>query len=190
MIAVMIGNNTVVIFINNLKILLNQLFNLPSATLKSCLLVSISDSVSFARRPRSLKELDRWKATEYRSFLLYIGPIVMRNYLSNDVYSHFILLSSAARLLSSEISASSVDHAAHFLKKFVSDAAKYYDPKFYVYNVHSLLHLPNDCLNYGKLTNFDAFPFENLLYIMKPVSLECPFLPIKSVENWREFWPL
>ena len=100
----MIGNNTVVIFINNLKILLNQLFNLPSATLKSCLLVSISDSVSFARRPRSLKELDRWKATEYRSFLLYIGPIVMRNYLSNDVYSHFILLSSAARLIFRDIS--------------------------------------------------------------------------------------
>lgn len=35
----------------------------------------------FARKTHTLKELDRWKATELRLFLLYVGPVILRNYL-------------------------------------------------------------------------------------------------------------
>jgi hypothetical protein len=55
----------------------------------------------FVRRPRSLSELDRWKATEFRSFLLYTGPVVLKGVLSDTVYSHFMLSSSAISLLAS-----------------------------------------------------------------------------------------
>ena len=46
----------------------------------------------FARQPRSLDELERWKATEFCQFLLYTGPVVLRNVVSKDLYQHFLCL--------------------------------------------------------------------------------------------------
>ena len=44
----------------------------------------------FSRQPRWLDELDRWKATEYRQFLLYAGPLVLRDLLHKEVYQYFL----------------------------------------------------------------------------------------------------
>lgn len=53
----------------------------------------------FSRTPRSLTEILRWKATEYRLFLLYTGPIVLKNVISEPCYSHFICLHVCFRIL-------------------------------------------------------------------------------------------
>lgn len=60
--------------------------------------------VEFARKPRVItnsKKL-RWKATECRSFLLYFGPVILKEVLSEDKYIHFLSLHIATRILMSE----------------------------------------------------------------------------------------
>lgn len=53
----------------------------------------------FARKTRSLEEFERWKATEFRLFLLYVGPVILRNYLPQNYLLHFISLHCAIRIL-------------------------------------------------------------------------------------------
>lgn len=46
----------------------------------------------FARQPRSLFEVERWKATEFRQFLLYTGPVVLKGIVTDTMYDHFLCL--------------------------------------------------------------------------------------------------
>ena len=48
--------------------------------------------------PRELSELDRWKATEFRQFLLYTGPVVLRHVVTEAVYDHFLSLTLSLTL--------------------------------------------------------------------------------------------
>lgn len=125
----------------------------------------------FARQPRGLSELDRWKATELKSFLLYTSLVVLRPYLSAAAWKHFISFSIAIRLLSEEVDAirnANINIAEDLLKYFVSNSHVHYGETFCVFNVHSLLHLPNDVSHFQlPLLAFSCFPFENHLQKVK-----------------------
>jgi hypothetical protein len=45
----------------------------------------------FARKCRNLSEIDRWKATEFRQFLLYSGIVAMKGQVPEDYYDNFLL---------------------------------------------------------------------------------------------------
>ena len=55
------------------------------------------------------------------------------------------------------------DYAKDRLVDFVTHFIKLYGKEFVTYNVHAVIHLPNDVKNYGNLDKFSAFPFENFL---------------------------
>lgn len=60
-----------------------------------------SQSSEFARRPRSLRDLKGWKATEFRNFLIYSGPIFLENVLKEEIYTNFMALHVAITIVSS-----------------------------------------------------------------------------------------
>jgi len=58
--------------------------------------------VEFARKPRGLNEVDKWKATEFRQFLFYTGIVAMKSVLPSNCYNHFLSLSVAIRILTDQ----------------------------------------------------------------------------------------
>ena len=122
----------------------------------------------FARKPRTVKEYDQWKATELRQFLLYSGPIVLKGVMDNAFYNHFLLFHLAVFILTSERYCKKyLDYAHELLVTFVEHSSKLYGKEFLVYNVHSLVHLCNNVKLHGSLDKFSAFPFENFLGQLK-----------------------
>ena len=49
----------------------------------------------FARKPRSLQFIARWKETELRQFLLYTGKIVLKGLLRKELFNYFLTLNIA-----------------------------------------------------------------------------------------------
>ena len=81
----------------------------------------------FARKPRQISELDRWKATELRQFLLYTGPVCLQHVLNEAMYCNFMLQSVGMYiLLSPKLSAQYCSFAGDLLKLFVENAGKLY----------------------------------------------------------------
>jgi len=57
----------------------------------------------FARKPRSISDLNHWKATEYRNFLLYLSPAALIGILDKSRYKHFMLLHCGIYILASDL---------------------------------------------------------------------------------------
>lgn len=122
----------------------------------------------FARMPRALTEVNRWKATEFRQFLLYTGPVVLREVLRADVYANFLLLSTAMSMLVSPYFATKLnDYANSLLHSFVKHFALLYGEDQLVYNVHGLTHLAQDAKHFGNLDGISSFPYKNYLQKLK-----------------------
>lgn len=99
----------------------------------------------FARLPRTLHVIDRWKATECRQLLLYTGPVVLKPILSKRNYIHFLALSIAIRTLcDSNLCLVLNDYANSLLKWFIIQYKELYGIRYISYNVHNLIHLANE----------------------------------------------
>lgn len=138
--------------------------------------------IEFNRKTRSLAELAHWKATEYRTFLVYLGIVALKGIVDLAIYEHFLLLHCAITIFLSakHISTFGTDMAANFLNVFIKHSRKIYGIEFLVYNVHVLCHLKDDVEKFGPLDNFSSFPFENYLKDLKKL-IRSPLNPLAQV---------
>lgn len=80
----------------------------------------------FARKGRALSEVDRWKATEFKNFLLFTGPVAFKGVISEEAYNNFIMLHVAISILSGDdISGELCDYmlnsfSSHLYKTFLA----------------------------------------------------------------------
>lgn len=119
----------------------------------------------FQRTTRSLTEIERYKAIEFKFILLYAGPIIFKKVLSKDIYRHFLLFHTACRILCSKTRAvRDCVNARNLLRNFVLLMPRFYGETSLIGNVHNLIHLADDVELMGcSISHYTAFPFENAL---------------------------
>ena len=125
----------------------------------------------FARQPRSLKDLRRFKATEFRQFLLYTGPVFLKDLLETFEYKHFLYLMVGISVLLDEDATFRLEHlsfAQENILNFVRYAEPIYGKNFMSYNTHCLIHIADDVAHFNcSLNDISAFPFEDHLMKLK-----------------------
>lgn len=140
-------------------------------------------SKEFARRPREIKDFGQWKATELRQFLLYTGPIILQKELKPVIYSNFLTLHVATRILCQNNNTDEyIEYANKLLKHFVQCFIKHYGPEYVSHNIHGLLHIADSVKQFGPLDTFSAFPFENFMRELKSL-LRKSEKPLEQISN-------
>lgn len=129
-----------------------------------------SQPKDFCRRPRFLRDVKFWKATEFRNFLLYSGPIVLKNVILDNMFNNFMSLHVAIIILVSSTFTKiqeNIVYAQELIEYFIKTFQITYGKEFMSHNFHNLLHLCEDVKKYGHLDKFSAFKFENFMTSVK-----------------------
>lgn len=126
--------------------------------------------------------MSRWKATEFRNWLLYIGIIVTKPVLKDEHWKHFFGLSVSMIILLSPDYAKYINLSRILLDNFVKNFEKMYGRHLISHNIHGLLHISEDYEQFGPLDNCSAFPFENYMCSLKKM-LRKPNKPLEQVVN-------
>ncbi|KAE8739396.1 hypothetical protein FOCC_FOCC015109 [Frankliniella occidentalis] len=122
----------------------------------------------FARKCRSLKYVKKFKATEWRLILYYVGVVLFEATLPKHLYEHFLVLFVAMTILTSEVHLQNhIDYAHELMSYFIQTFIELYGKKYASHNIHNLIHLVDDCRVHGSVDKFSAFVFENFYQKLK-----------------------
>lgn len=146
-------------------------------------LISLRSNIpaEFCRRPRSIFHLGTWKATELRLFALYLGPFVLPKFCDDRFTKCFTTLTVILRIFCT--SNANNDYLLYAEKLVLFLHAQFrnlFGEKFFVYNVHSLIHLFDDVKKFGEVDSFSCFQYENFLRFIKR-KLRSPKFPLQQL---------
>lgn len=125
----------------------------------------------FTRKVRTLEELKNFKATEYRFFGLYFGPVLfLKCCISEEATKHFLKFFVAYRLLMGKtnfVSKEDLTVANLLLQAYVEEYPSIYGSERVGSNIHTLLHLSEMVENHGSLDNFSCYKYENFYQMLR-----------------------
>lgn len=120
------------------------------------------------RAIRKLDCLKFWKGLEFRTFLLYLGIVILKDYLPTEAYQHFVLLFCGVTICSTKSYIQYTDLADRLFSDYIEGYINIYGIDSITSNVHNLCHVVDDVKRFGPLPEISAYPFENRLgYIKK-----------------------
>lgn len=135
---------------------------------------TVSNFLSKCKLPseihRSVRGLDclfHWKASEYRSFLLYLSIVILPYVLPRDAFRHFLAFYCGITICSSKSYVNLLPLAKELLQHFVENYKDFYGADYITSNVHNVTHIVDEVQRFVPLPTFSAYPFENKLYLIK-----------------------
>lgn len=136
-----------------------------SAYLVSCNIYRPSE---IHRKISPLSEMPRWKAAEYRTFLYYTSLTVLKKFLPEQNYNHYLLFYCSIAIFGSEYHCEKmIDTADEMIKTFLNLFKSMYGIHHFSSNLQNLLHLSDEVRRCGVLDKFNACKFENKLQDVK-----------------------
>lgn len=139
----------------------------------------------FSRKLGTIDSYLSWKATEFRTFLLYIGVYVFsfKKILNSVFYRNFLLFSISMRMMLTDNNQNNIECIRGMITEFVVEARDLYGISFLSYNVHALTHLPDDYINFGNLNKISCFKYESFLGKHIKGCVKSGFKPVKQIAN-------
>lgn len=139
--------------------------------------------VEFQHKLRSfIDSLGLMKGTEFRQYLLFVGPLLLRGIVDEEKISNLITLQIASTIFSHKRFAIYYNEADMLMRKFITDFAAIYHPSHVVYVVHSLCHMRHFVDLYGPWDNFSTCEYESFNCTVKNY-LKSNIKPLIQVTN-------
>ena len=140
------------------------------------------------RTPGSLKHRKKWKASEWRSFLLYYLLICFDNFLPQRYIKHWFLLVYSMTIFSKpKITEDQFKKAKKALRKFVLNVEVLYGKQYMKFNVHISLHISQAVRNFSALWAWSTFPYENYNSVLKRLFSGTQFIPEQICKFYGRF---
>lgn len=124
-------------------------------------IVQIQSNTSVIRELRLLKDIALWKASEFRSWLLFYFIACLKGFLKDKYLVHLALLSKATNLLLQKtVTHYHIECALKLFKIYSFFFQKYFGEENMVYNIHLLSHIPEGVLKFGPIVGHNSFLYE------------------------------
>uniref|UniRef100_A0A6V7IHC1 Transposase domain-containing protein n=1 Tax=Bracon brevicornis TaxID=1563983 RepID=A0A6V7IHC1_9HYME len=132
------------------------------------LLSGIAPPSFVERKPRTLDDSSYWKASELITWLLVFSLPILTTIMPQKYLNHHTQLVYALYLCCQKsVLIADLTKARTLLLSYVSEFKELYGEKFMTCNLHSLLHLCQIVQDFGPLSIYSCFPFENANGILK-----------------------
>ncbi|XP_051159327.1 uncharacterized protein LOC127291530 [Leptopilina boulardi] len=152
------------------------------------LLLSIKPPTELTRCPQSIKNRCRWKASEWKNFILYFSLVCLRKLKTTKkkkYYQHWFLFVYSINIFSkTKISEVEFSKASEAIRLFVLKFEDLYGKEYMKYNVHLLLHIPQSVKNFGALWAWSTFPYEHYNGVIKKLFKGTQYLPEQIIKSY------
>lgn len=125
------------------------------------------------RSIRTIDYINYWKGTEFRTFLLYLGIVVLKDHLSQQEYEMFLKLHCAVTICSAKAYKNYLPVARNLFIDFIESHIDIHGESSITINIHNLSHVVDDIEIFGPLDTISAYEFENSLHHMKLRLKQC-----------------